>query len=69
VGLQQVVIGWRSLVNTGAPWLSVHDAEQRVLAMQTKLHQWAVSDPDRQFDDVHNLVYDPAFLLVAWNRP
>jgi RNA-directed DNA polymerase len=36
--------------------------------MQTKLHQWAVSDPDRCFDDLFNLVYDPAFLAVAWNR-
>jgi hypothetical protein len=42
-------------------------AEPRVLAMQTKLHRWAVSDPDRRFDDVGNLVYDPAFLVVAWS--
>lgn len=55
-------------MNTGAPWPSVDDAERRVLAMQTKLHQWAVSDPDRRFDDLHNLVYDPAFLVVAWSR-
>jgi len=55
-------------VNTGAPWPSLEEAEPRVLAMQTKLHQWAVSDPDRRFDDLYNLVYDPAFLVVAWNR-
>jgi RNA-directed DNA polymerase len=36
--------------------------------MQTKLHRWAVSDPDRRFDDLYNLVYDPAFLVVAWHR-
>jgi RNA-directed DNA polymerase len=36
--------------------------------MQTKLHQWAVADPDRRFGDLFNLVYDPAFLAVAWNR-
>ncbi|MAT04254.1 MAG: group II intron reverse transcriptase/maturase [Acidimicrobiaceae bacterium] len=36
--------------------------------MQTKLHQWATSDPGRRFDDVFNLVYDPAFLVVAWSR-
>ena len=36
--------------------------------MQTKLHQWAVSDADRRFDDLFNLVYDPAFLVVAWSR-
>jgi len=55
-------------MNTGAPWPSVDEAERRVLAMQTKLHQWSVSDPDRRFDDVGNLVYDPAFLVVAWSR-
>jgi RNA-directed DNA polymerase len=55
-------------VNTGARWPGLEQAEPRVLAMQTKLHQWAVSDPDRRFDDLYNLVYDPAFLVVAWDR-
>ena len=36
--------------------------------MQTKLHRWATSDAGRRFDDLYNLVYDPAFLVVAWNR-
>src|ERR671910_2290754 len=36
--------------------------------MQTKLHQWAAADPGRRFDDLANLVYDPAFLVVAWAR-
>jgi RNA-directed DNA polymerase len=36
--------------------------------MQTKLHRWAVRDPDRRFDDLYNLVCDPAFLVVAWTR-
>ena len=36
--------------------------------MQTKLHQWATADPGRRFDDLANLVYDPAFLVVAWSR-
>lgn len=36
--------------------------------MQRKLHRWAVTDPDRRFDDQFNLVYDPAFLVVAWDR-
>jgi len=55
-------------VNTGAPW-PVHDeAEARVLGMQTKLHHWAKADPGRRFDDMFNLVYDPAFLTVAWSR-
>jgi len=55
-------------VNIGAPWLDLDEAEHRVLAMQTKLHQWAVADPGRRFDDLANLVYDPAFLVVAWAR-
>jgi RNA-directed DNA polymerase len=36
--------------------------------MQTKLHRWAAADPGRRFDDLHNLVYDPAFLVAAWSR-
>jgi RNA-directed DNA polymerase len=57
-------------VNTDAPWptLSVEVAEARVLGIQAKLHQWATDDPDRRFDDLFNLVHDPAFLLVAWRR-
>jgi len=55
-------------VNIGAPWPTLIEAEARVLRMQTKLHQWAVSDPDRRFDDLFNLVYDPAVLVVAWHR-
>ena len=55
-------------MNIGDPWPDLIEAEQRVLAMQTKLHQWATRDPDRRFDDLFNLVYDPAFLVVAWSR-
>ena len=55
-------------MNTDAPWPDLKEAEHRVLVMQTKLHQWAMADPDRRFDDLHNLVVDPAFLVVAWNR-
>ena len=55
-------------MNIGAPWPDLDEAESRVLAMQTKLHQWAMADPGRRFDDVFNLVYDPAFLVVAWRR-
>jgi len=36
--------------------------------MQVKLHQWAIDDRDRSFDDLGNLIYDPAFLVVAWDR-
>lgn len=55
-------------MNIGASWPDLVEAEQRVLAMQTKLHQWAASDPGRRFDDLFNLVYNPAFLAVAWSR-
>jgi RNA-directed DNA polymerase len=55
-------------VNIGEPWPDLDEAELRVHAMQTKLHQWAISDPDRCFDDLYNLVYDPSFLVVAWSR-
>ena len=55
-------------MNTGAPWPGPDEAEHRVRVMQTKLHQWAKADPGRRFDDLANLVYDPAFLVVAWSR-
>lgn len=55
-------------MNIGAPWPDTLVAERRVLMMQSKLHRWAASDPGRRFDDLYNLVYDPAFLVVAWAR-
>ena len=55
-------------MNTGVPWPTTTQAWARVLAMQTKLHRWAAADPGRRFDDLHNLVYDPAFLVAAWDR-
>jgi len=55
-------------VNTGAPLPTLEQAEARVLRIQTKLHQWATDDPARRFDDLFNLVCDPAFLLVGWAR-
>jgi RNA-directed DNA polymerase len=36
--------------------------------MQAKLHRWAVADPGRRFDDLFNLVCDPATLNVAFDR-
>jgi len=58
----------RSPVNTDAPWPDLDEAERRVLNIQTKLHQWASDDSHRRFDDLFNLVADPAFLAVAWDR-
>ncbi|MEV6984254.1 hypothetical protein AB0M95_23785 [Sphaerisporangium sp. NPDC051017] len=36
--------------------------------MQTKLHCWAGEESSRRFGDLFNLVYDPAFLMHAWER-
>ena len=56
-------------MNTGEPELTgLYSAERRVLEIQAKLHRWAGDDPHRRFDDLFNLVADPAFLLVAWDR-
>ena len=55
-------------MNTDAPFFDLYEAEERVLRIQTKLHQWASNDSGRRFDDLFNLVCDPAFLMVAWAR-
>ena len=55
-------------MNTGEPWPDPYEAEPRVRRMQAKLHRWAADDPGRRFDDLFNLVYDPAFLQVGWER-
>lgn len=41
---------------------------RRVSEIQAKLHRWAVADPGRRFDDLFNLVHDPATLIVAFDR-
>ncbi len=41
---------------------------RRVSEMQTKLHRRAAADPGRRFDDLFNFVYDPATLIVAFER-
>jgi RNA-directed DNA polymerase len=60
-------------VNTVAP--TQEEAQEdvgsslwRVLSIQRKLHQWATEDRSRRFDDLFNLVADPAFLREAWER-
>ena len=55
-------------MNTDAPWPDADTGWWRVQKIQTKLHQWAIDDPDRRFDDLWNLVYDPAVLADAWHR-
>jgi RNA-directed DNA polymerase len=65
------------VVNTAAPTPTASAPAQfpdadtawwRVLKIQVKLHQWASEDPSRRFDDLFNLVCDPAFLALAWDR-
>lgn len=55
-------------MNTDDPMPGLFSAECRVREIQTKLHRWASDDPHRRFDDLYNLVCDPAFGLVAWDR-
>ncbi len=56
-------------VNTGASSDPVAVGPvRRVSEMQAKLHRWAVADDGRRFDDVFNLVCDPATLSVAFDR-
>jgi RNA-directed DNA polymerase len=63
------VISEDALVNTGATgWPSVSSASPVVRRIQGKLHYWALADSERRFDDLFNLVCDPAVLTVAWQR-
>jgi RNA-directed DNA polymerase len=56
-------------VNTGvAEWPDPGSAYVAVRKMQIKLHRWAGEDCSRRFGDLANLVYDPAFLVHAWER-
>ena len=55
-------------MNTDALWPTLIEAKVKVLGIQAKLHQWATDSPDRRFDDLFNLVADPAFLTVGWDR-
>ena len=61
--------------NGDAPGVDADPADEagvgprrRVSEMQAKLHRWAAADPGRRFDDLFNLVHDPATLIVAWDR-
>jgi RNA-directed DNA polymerase len=55
-------------VNTSELPLGSLRTERWVLEIQTKLHRWANDDPHRRFDDLYNLVCDPGFLAMAWER-
>ena len=55
-------------VNIDAPTEGTVGPVRRVSEMQAKLHRWVAADPGRRFDDLFNLVHDPATLIVAWDR-
>jgi RNA-directed DNA polymerase len=54
--------------NGDAPGACEMGASDRVAEMQAKLHRWAAADPGRRFDDLLNLVHDPATLVMAFDR-
>jgi len=54
--------------NGGAREDAPEGSWSRVAGMQAKLHRWAAADPGRRFDDLFNLVHDPATLIVAFSR-
>ena len=56
-------------VNAGvAHWPESDSAWWAVRKMQIKLHRWVSEDSARRFDDLYNLVCDPAFLVHAFER-
>jgi RNA-directed DNA polymerase len=56
-------------VKSGAvEWPEPDSAFFTVRRMQIKLHRWAGEDSSRRFGELYNLVYDPAFLVNAWER-
>ena len=54
-------------LNSSAPG-PAEGSWSRVAGIQAKLHRWAAADPGRRFDDLFNLVHDPATLNVAFDR-
>ena len=54
--------------NGSAPGPVPEGPWSRVAGMQAKLHRWAAAGSGRRFDDLFNLVHDPATLIVAFSR-
>lgn len=57
-----------TLENSSESWPDFDEAWARVRRMQAKLHLWATRDPGRVFNDLYNLVHNPAFLVHSWER-
>lgn len=55
-------------MNTDELEWALMKAERRILEIQTQPHCWAAGDSHHRCDDLFNLVADPAFLLMAWDR-
>ena len=58
-------------MNTGAPLPSFDEAQRWVLAMQTKLHQWATDEIDNS--DSHTVYYSNDSIystgaIMTWNE-
>lgn len=69
LGDEGTVMSEEAPANTGAvEWPDPDSAYFAVRSMQTKLHRWAGEDSSRRFGDLFNLIYDPAFLVHAWER-
>jgi RNA-directed DNA polymerase len=54
--------------NGGAREDAPEGSWSQVAGMQAKLHRWAAADPGRRFDDLFNLVHDPAMLPRQTSR-
>jgi RNA-directed DNA polymerase len=55
-------------LNSDAPPARAMGPFERVAEMQAKLRRWPAADTGRRFDDLFNFVYDPATLIVAFDR-
>jgi RNA-directed DNA polymerase len=65
---QETAMPQDASLNDDAPGARELGASDRVAEMQAKLHRWAAADPGRRFDDLFNLVHDPATLVMAFDR-
>lgn len=55
-------------LNSEAPPVRAMGPYGRIAEMQARLHRWATAGAGRRFDYLFNFVYDPATLIVAFDR-
>ena len=58
----------RSSLNSGAPWPTPDRRRSGYSGSSASCTSGQPTDQDRRFSDLHNLVCDPATLMVAWRR-